>query len=261
MPYVSATKTTSITVQAVTITLSNITKPDGTAITWAKQGDSVQFRGTIYIDTTGWGGVPVDIYMGDSATSTPTKIASGTSVSGGGFTIDWTVSYGLGCTTKYFRAYHPGTGTWSNALSLKIAFNTDITVATNKTVYAPGESMTISGSLKYAKSSATDWVALAGRTVSLQILKDTTVVWSGTATTGSDGSYSVTTTAPTTAGSYTVQATYAGEGLAVAGAVAIAPVGIAPVGIPPALSDVLPMLVAIGVPLALAYAESKRLIK
>ena len=183
------------------------------------------------------------------------------SASDGSFKAKCTIPYTFGCKTAEVRAYHPGTGKYSNVLGFKVAFNTDITVNTNKTTYAPGESMTISGTLKYAKTSATDWVGLAGRTVSLQILKDTTVVWSGTATTGSDGSYSVTTTAPTTAGSYTVQATYAGEGLAVAGAVAIAPVGIAPVGIPPALSDVLPMLVAIGVPLALAYAESKRLIK
>jgi hypothetical protein len=256
MPYVSAVKTTTITVQAVTITLNNITKPDGTAITWAKQGDPVQFRGTIKIDTTGWGGVPVDIYMGDSATSTPTKIASGTSASGGGFVIDWTVAYTLGCTTKYFRAYHPGTGTWSNALSLKIAFNTDITVATNKAIYAPGESMTISGSLRYARSSATDWVGLGGKTVTLRILSGTTEVWRGTVTTGTDGSYSATTTAPTAAGSYTVEASYAGEGLAVAGAVAVAPIGI-----PLAPSDIIPIAVAIGVPIALAVAENRRLIR
>jgi len=257
MPYVSAVKTTTFTVQAVTITLDKITKPDGTAITWAKQGDPVQFRGTIKIDTTGWGGVPVDVYMGDSPTSTPTKIASGTSASGGTFIIDWYVSYGLGCMTKYFRAYHPGTGTWSNALSLKIAFNTDITVATNKAVYAPGESMTISGALKYAKTSATDWQPLGGKTVTLRILKDTTEIWKGTATTSTtDGSYSVTTTAPTTAGSYTVEASYAGEGLAVAGAVAVAPIGISL-----APSDIIPIIVSIGIPLALAIAENKRLIR
>jgi hypothetical protein len=256
MPYVSATKTTTITVMSVTVTLSNITKPDGTAITWAMQGDSIQFRGTVKIDTSGYGGVPVYIYMGDSSTNTPTQIASGTTASDGSFVIGWTVSYGLGCMTKYFRAYHPGTGTWSNALSLKIAFNTQITVATNKSVYAPGESMTISGVLQYAKTSSTDWQPLAGRTVTLQILKDSTVVWSTTVTTGSDGSYSTTTTAPTTAGSYTVKASYAGEGLAVAGAVAVAPIGISL-----APSDIIPIIISIGVPLALAYAENRRLIR
>jgi len=256
MPYVSAVKTTTITVQAVTITLDKITKPDGTEITWAKQGDAVQFRGRVTIDTTGWGGVPVDIYMGDSPTSTPTRIASGTTTSGGYFTIDWTVAYTLGCTTKYFRAYHPGTGTWSNAKSLKIAFDTRISVSTDKSVYAPGESMTISGKLEYAKTSATDWQPLGGKTVTLRILKDTTEVWRDTVTTASDGTYSKTTTAPTEAGSYTVEASYAGEGLAVAGAVAVAPIGISL-----APSDIIPIIVSIGVPLALAIAENKRLIR
>jgi len=258
MPYVSAVKTTTITVQAVTITLDNITKPDGTAITWAKQGDPVQFRGTIKIDTTGWGGVPVDIYMGDSATSTPTKIASGTSASGGTFVIDWTVAYTLGCTTKYFRAYHPGTGTWSNALSLKIAFDTRISVATDKSVYAPGESMTISGKLEYAKTSSTDWQPLGGKTVTLEMFNSAgTRVWSDTATTSTtDGSYSKTTTAPTTADTYTIKASYAGEGLTVAGATAVAPIGISL-----APSDIIPIIVSIGIPLALAIAENKRLIR
>ena len=161
------------------------------------------------IDTTGWGGVPVDIYMGDSATSTPTKIASTTTASGGTFSASWTVSYGLGCTTKYFRAYHPGTGTWSNAQSMKIAYNTRVSITPSKTVVAPGESFTLSGKLEYESTGAGVWAGLGGRTVS--IYRDTTLL--GTATTASDGSYSFTTTAPTTAGTYTYKVVYAGEGL------------------------------------------------
>lgn len=257
MPYVSATKTTTITVMSVTVTLSSITKPDGTAITWAMQGDSIQFRGTVKIDTSGYGGVPVYIYMGDSPTNTPTQIASGTTAPDGSFVIGWTVSYGLGCMTKYFRAYHPGTGTWSNPLSLKIAFNTQITVATNKSVYTPGESMIISGVLQYAKTSSTDWQPLGGKTVTLEMFNSAgTKVWSDTATTLSDGTYSKTTTAPTKADTYTIKASYAGEGLTVAGATAVAPIGISL-----APSDIIPIIISIGVPLALAIAENKRLIR
>ena len=257
MPYVSAEKTTTITVQAVTITLDNITDPYKTPITWAKQGDSVKFLGRITRDSAGWGSQPIDIYMGDSPTNTPTKIASGYSASDGTFAIDWTVAYTLGCTTKYFRAYHPETGTWSNAKSLKIAYNTQITVTTDKTMYAPGESMLISGVLVYAKTRPDDWQPIANRTVTVEIYDSKgTKVWSSPATTDAVGSYSVKTTAPTAADTYTVKASYAGEGLAVAGAVAVAPIGISL-----APSDVIPIIVSIGVPLALAIAENKRLIR
>jgi hypothetical protein len=47
-----------------------------------------------------------------------------------------------------------------------------------------------------------------------------------------------------------VEASYAGEGLAVA-----------PIGISLAPSDIIPIIVSIGVPVALAIAENKRLIR
>ena len=242
MPYVSCEKSTTVTVQAVTITLDALPA-------YKKQGETVTFTGTVKIDTTGWGGVPVDIYMGDSATSTPTKIASGTTASGGTFSINWTVSYTLGCTTKYFRAYHPGSGTWSNARSMKIAFNTRISITPSKSVVAPGESFTLSGKLEYESTGAGVWTGLGGRTVS--IYRDTTLL--GTATTASDGSYSYTTTAPTTAGTYTYKAVYAGEGLT---AVAVAvPVGVA---LPTGLEQVVPYAL-IALAGYLAYREWKGL--
>jgi hypothetical protein len=257
MPYAPPTPATkTITVQAVTISLDKIANPAKNPITWAKQGDTVKFMGRVLKDSSGWGGVVVYIYMGDSETNTPTQIASGNAASDGSFEIDWTVSYTLGCTTKYFRATPGNTGIWSNAKSLKIAFATQITVNTDKTTYAPGETITITGKLQYAKTSSTDWQPLGGKTVTLRILKDTTEIWKDTATTLSDGSYSKTTTAPKDAGSYTVEASYAGEGLAVAGAVAVAPIGISL-----APSDIIPIIISIGVPLALAYAENKRLIR
>jgi hypothetical protein len=258
MPYAPPTPATkTITVQVVTITLDNITDPAKNPITWAKQGDSVKFIGRVLKDSSGWGGVVVYIYMGDSETNTPTQIASGNAASDGSFAIDWTVSYTLGCTTKYFRATPGTTGIWSNAKSLKIAFATQITVNTDKTTYAPGESMTISGTLKYAKTRADDWQPLGGKTVTLEMFDSKgTKVWSDTATTLSDGTYSKPTTAPTTADTYTVKASYAGEGLAVAGAVAVAPIGISL-----APSDIIPIIISIGIPIALAIAENKRLIR
>lgn len=204
MPYVSAENTTTVTVLTVEITLDALPS-------YKKQGETVTFTGTVKIGGVGYGGVPVEIYMGDSATSTPTKIGSGTTASGGTFSISWTVSYGLGCTTKYFRAYHPGSGTWSSAQSMKIAFNTRISISPSKSSVAPGESFSLSGKLEYEQPSGT-WNALAGRTVS--IYRDTTLL--GSTTTASDGSYSFTTTAPSTAGTYTYKAVYAGEGLTVA---------------------------------------------
>jgi phage tail tape-measure protein len=197
-----------------------------------KQGESLFFTGTVTLN-----GVPhaaeIEIDRGGVA------IATGTADSTGKFKIAWTIPYGLGCTTQSFTAKHPPSGTVSAAQTMKIAYNTRISISAPATV-GKGQSFSVTGKLEYESTGAGVWTGLSGKTVS--VVYDSTTF--GSATTGSDGSFSINGSIGT-AGSFTLKATYAGEGLGLSPAEAVVKLFTA--------GEVEPALIEIGTA-ALAFA-------
>jgi hypothetical protein len=193
MPYASSSGTTSVTVTTKELILDELPASK-------KCGETFNFTGQYKVGGSGVQGAPVDIYMDT------TKILSGTTASGGYFTLPWTVPQGLGCTTRNFQAKNPSSGAESAVRSMKIAWNTRISISAPPSVN-PGQTFAVTGKLEYESSSGV-WTGLAGKAVS--IVYDSTSFGSGT--TGSDGSYSISGSI-SAGGTYTLKATYAGEGL------------------------------------------------
>lgn len=107
-------------------------------------------------------------------------------------------------------------GSTSNTVTVTVAvpvYPTRLSISAPSSV-AVDEVFTISGKLEYQKDTA--WYPLAGRIVSLYY--DSSII--GSVTTGSDGSYSKSTSisAP---GTYTLKAVFAGEDLAFASALTV----------------------------------------
>jgi hypothetical protein len=126
--------------------------------------------------------------------------------------IPWTVgSSVIPCGNIYLRAKDVEAGVFSPAKPGAVAYPTRISISAPDQV-APGQAFTVSGKLEY-QSSPTAWAGLAGRTVSLYYNGNKIA----DVTTASDGSYSKSTSIPTT-GTYTLKASYAGEGFAAAAA-------------------------------------------
>jgi hypothetical protein len=111
------------------------------------------------------------------------------------------------CNTFSVRAYAPSYGVASEERTVKVYSETQITASSNKTSYAPGEDVTVSGRLQEITPTGT--APLANMTVSI-------TWWDGTkttVTTGSDGGFSATKKAPTTTGTHSVTVEFAGVGL------------------------------------------------
>jgi hypothetical protein len=166
------------------------------------------------------------------------------------FKIDTSV---IPCGLVRFRAYDIEANVQTDPIDGKVAYPTRITISAPDQVNA-GQSFTISGKLEFQDVDGA-WKGLANRTVALYY-NGTSL---GTATTGSDGSYSKSVSIPTS-GTYTLKAVYAGEGFGLAPAESI--LGIT-VGVPEflwtagALALAAAPLIAVGG--ILAYSElSKR---
>jgi len=128
-------------------------------------------------------------------------------------TFEWTLSmpgkdWNLECRGGHRVAdrYYEGDGSPKYA-TVKVEIPTALTLSVSPVTVAPGGSVRASGKLTRTDTGA----GLAG--MDIDILVNTTKV--GTARTASDGSYTLTFTAPTVPGSYTVKASFAGVTLSV----------------------------------------------
>jgi len=213
LPYNKAEGTKGITVETITVALDVSPSPPWTA------GQTVTLVATVTRDTTPWAGAlvlfDVLIYLpptvayriGQATTGTDGKATLT-------FTIPWKADTNvLPCHTIGFRAIENSTLTSSPIKTGACAFPTRISITAPDRV-VPGASFTISGKLEYESNSGV-WSPLAGRTVSLYY--NTTKITD--VTTGSDGSYSASASIPSS-GTYMLKASYAGEGFALASALA-----------------------------------------
>jgi hypothetical protein len=111
------------------------------------------------------------------------------------------------CKSFRVRAYAPDYGVASNEVVVRVATKTRITASTNKTLYAPGETVTVTGKLE--AQTPEKWEGLPKETVKV-------TWWDGTVdtvTTGAFGDFTVSKIAPTTPGTYRIKIEYAGKGL------------------------------------------------
>ncbi len=118
-----------------------------------------------------------------------------------------TTTFKFPCNTFRVRAYAPDYGVASSERTVRVYSDTQIVAGTNKTSYAPGEDVIVSGKLQ--EITPTGPAGLANMTVTI-------TWWDGTktnVTTGSDGGFTATKKAPTTKGTYSITVEFAGVGL------------------------------------------------
>jgi hypothetical protein len=117
-----------------------------------------------------------------------------------------TVDVKFPCNTFSVRAYAPAYGVASPEKTVRVYSDTQIVASTNKTSYAPGEDVIVSGKLQ--EITPTGPVGLANMTVTI-------TWWDGTkttVTTGSDGGFTASKKAPMEKGTYTITIEFAGVG-------------------------------------------------
>jgi hypothetical protein len=231
MPYNKAEGSKSITVQKVTITFSVSPSHPWTA------GQRITFKVVVTADGSPVPDQTVAFFFRHPPELIDNVVASGRTGADGACTITWTVpttswGYTLPCASWDWGAYIGGpiVRGYSNIITGKVAYNTRISIIAADRVVA-GEAFTIHGTLEYESSSGV-WSPLAGKTVSL--FYNTTKI--ADVTTGSDGSYSASAIIPT-GGTYTLKASYAGEGFGFVPAFAI--LGL-PVGVPAEVEPIIP---------------------
>jgi hypothetical protein len=207
MPYNSAQATKGITVLTRTITYSVSPNPPWTA------GQSVTFTAVVKEDGTPVVGILVH-FEGTAAGVTEEFAREYTDATGKAqktVTIPWMIgTFEIPCRT--WDTYARADTLKSTIIKAAIAYPTRISISAPDTV-SPGQTFAISGKLEYQIDSAT-WAPASGRTVSLYY--NGTLI--GNVTTGTDGSYSKPDAAISTPGTYTLKASYAGEGFAAAAA-------------------------------------------
>jgi uncharacterized protein YfaS (alpha-2-macroglobulin family) len=189
----------------------------------AKPREAVTFTAKLTADTSPVAGATVEFYIMNPYGTPDVRIGSATTGSDGSASYAWTVPFyvdfrqgraQLGCNTWVFYAYYPGAVIYSDTVSVKVANPTRLALATDKDSYRAGETVVVTVKLEYEYPADT-WNPLAGKTVTI-----TAFGTSKSVTTGSDGSASTSFTAPSTPGTYTITASFAGEGLGLAPAVA-----------------------------------------
>jgi hypothetical protein len=217
MSYASASAQASITVQSGQLTLTVTPSPPWTP------GQTLSF--TVGLPSVAWTTDNVTIYVNGTPV-TSFQIASG--VGGGGGA--WTIPQGYAGQQISIYAQDSLFGATSNTVTGTVLYPTKITISAPSTVY-PNQPFTVSGTLQYQNASGS-WVALAGATVTVK------GSWGGsaTATTNSSGQYSVQLTAPSSPGTYTVTASFAGSSSAAA-AMGYSPLAVSPPpGAPPVVT-------------------------
>jgi len=205
MPYLSAQATKSIRAISYVVTLTVTPSPPwrpGQQVTLNVQITPIGVR-TIDL----WIVIPGKIsYNFDSVTTAPDGTATYR------YTIPWTIlGVTVPCNIIYFRAIEAETGAVSNDVEGACAYPTRISISAPDTV-GVGASFAVTGKLEYESASGV-WSPLAGRTVSIYY-NNTKLA---DVTTDSEGRYTATVSIPS-AGTYTLKAVYAGEGLTAAAA-------------------------------------------
>jgi hypothetical protein len=214
VPY-KAAESTLKQIRVMGISLKNMRVTPGPPWT---AGQTVRLAVDVYEDTTPKAGYYVYFYVyahyDDAQESYGPFASTSTGTVYWDFTIPWTLKgYTVPCSYMRFLAYDPATMVWSDQVIGDVAYPTTLTLTAPDSV-GVGKPFTISGRLTYqASSDPTNQVGLGGRTIT--IYYDTNKL--AEARTGTDGSYSVTVSIPTT-GTYWLKATYAGEGYGAAAA-------------------------------------------
>jgi hypothetical protein len=252
MPYNRAEGTKSITVYAVAITIEVSPKAPWTA------GQTLTIRATLTKDGAPWAGETISFIFASPEQDTlpridTTVIGSAVTDANGVASFNWTVPWKIDTAQvpcrkfNYVGAWHQPSGAYKWYGPGAIAFPTRISITAPDRV-APNQSFTISGKLEYESDSGV-WSPLAGKTVSLYY--NTTKI--ADVTTASDGTYSATASIPTS-GTYTLKASYAGEGFTAA-ALAVLGVTVSP-ETKEALSIAMPLIV--GAIVTFASLRAKR---
>jgi hypothetical protein len=175
-----------------------------------KRGDTLTFKGKLLLDSSGYGGQVVQIYMDN------VFVTSKTTSSDGSYSVDWPVplkwpltdGVPLGCKSHSIFAQHYATGKTSATQTVKIARVTSITNLLAPDTVSVGQAFMVSGYLKYEDDTGAS-VPLAGKTVNLSY-NGTSL---GSATTDSNGYFHKDDCKISTSGTKTLTATFAGEGL------------------------------------------------
>jgi len=245
-PYAPAAREASFTVVGV------YTVYIACDVRWGVVGDTIRIYGDVFIDTTGIVGREVIIQRRAPGEVAWVEVGRATTGTMGRWVWDWLLGYGDACIDWEWRAVDSLTGTASGIILVAAAHYTDLSL-TSPASAAPGAIVTVSGILRYEDAPAV-WVPIGGASIPIYL----NGVLKGTAITGPDGSYSLDFTAPTTSGTYTIRAEYAGAEIPAAAALTVAVLGLQ-VGVPPQLVQyaphalaAVPVLTVIGV---IAYAE------
>jgi len=201
---------------------------------WVIAGGTVKFTGVVTKDGVPWEGAR--IWIRSWYDPSGRVIAEITSGRYGAFSLDhtppWTyAAYKVPCRDIRFQAEQPETDAVSSPVMVAIAYPTRISISAPDRTPA-GASFTVSGKLEYESDEGV-WSGLAGKTVKVYY----NGVLFGTATTGTDGSYSVRAAIPDP-GTYTLKAVFEGEDIPAAAGFAFPP-AVAEVAAPDLLMKVL----------------------
>jgi hypothetical protein len=196
-----------VTVQSVTVRFDATNKT-------VKPGDQTTFTGVVLIDSSP--GVSRSVSIQINVGGTWTEVARTTTNPYGAFSYTWTVPWTVGttklpCNSWSFRAVDVSSGQPSGTITITVYYPTDLTVSTDKSAYATGETVTVTVTLKYLDSDGL-WKPLANQYVTVTAFGTTKTA----GPTGSDGTAKVTFTAPSTTGTYTITASFAGTTAAAA---------------------------------------------
>ena len=208
VPYNPASAQKSITIAALKIGIDVSPVAPWTA------GQTVTVYGSAFYDSTPLSGRTLRFAFVESPSGKAVIIGEKTTGADGKasvtYAIPWTVDGEVvPCGDAAFRVLDVATGTASPLRSGKVAYPTQLTISAPDS-WPAGQNFLVSGYLKY-QSSPGVWTGLGGKTVSLYL----GTAKLGDVTTASDGHYERVCNigAP---GTYTLKATYGGEGLSAA---------------------------------------------
>lgn len=210
MPYPGREATRAITVAEVSISasVSPTTQKPGATVTFTGKTSGIPSGAKIYLQ----------VYGTDGTWAEPSPACQPTIGADGSFSASWTVPWDARgqtpCRTWRLRfVYYWYT---SNEMSLTVYYDTRIRDFTAPDTGVVGQTINITGYLEYNSASGV-WSGLAGRKVSIYI--DGTKI--ADVTTNSVGFFSTTYTLDK-AGTFTLKASFIGEGAAAAAAATVA---------------------------------------
>jgi hypothetical protein len=208
-------KPSSVTLAFTTFQYGLSYRASPTAVAW---GEKVTHEAVVFVPETGERIANVEVRFQWFVEGAWRDIASVRTDIAGVATFTWTVPFRfqvapdrfttLPCGSYNTRAFIPSTGQASTTVTVKVAYPTKIAASTNKTSYAPGETVTVTGRLTRVEETAE--TALAGKTVTI-------TWWDGSTTnvtTDTGGNFTASKPGPTTTGTFRITISFAGEGWA-----------------------------------------------